>query len=183
MGARRNLGRLTVTTLFAVLIASVAFAQNDSPKRVLLVYQSDGAVPVSVAFEQSLAQSLRAAMGPTMEFYSEQLDSIRFPEYTQRKITELQSQYAKRKIDLVIFFFGSPMPEILPGVPVVQVSNSASDPTVGSFRRANVVQVLFSIDARKIIDAARRLQPKSRRVLLISGTDTAERALLTRFHE
>src|SRR5277367_4108508 len=183
MGAQLSLRRLAATTLLAAWIACAAFAQHPSPKRVLLVYQNDGAIPSSVAFEQSLVQSLRAAMGPTLEFYREQLDSIRFPEYTQRKITELRSQYAERKIDLVIFFFGSPMPEILPGVPVVQVSNSASDPTVGSFRRANVVQVLFGIDARKIIDAARRLQPKARRVLLISGTDTAERALLTRFHE
>src|SRR5277367_6907467 len=126
MGAQLSLRRLAATTLLAAWIACAAFAQHPSPKRVLLVYQNDGAIPSSVAFEQSLVQSLRAAMGPTLEFYREQLDSSRFPEFTQRKITDLQSQYAERNIDVVIFF-GNTLTEVLPGVPVVQVSNAASD--------------------------------------------------------
>jgi len=182
MCAQLNLRRLTATTLLAAWIAYTAIAQTTSAKRVLLVYQGDGAVPANVAFEQSLAQSLRTTMGPDLDFYREQLDSSRFPEYTQHKITELQLQYAERKIDVVIFF-GNRLTEVLPGVPVVQVSNAASNPTDGSSQRANFVHVLFNIDARKIIDVARRLQPKTRRVLLISGAAYPERLDLAQFHE
>src|SRR5271170_4511940 len=182
MGGQRNLRRLTAATLFAVLIACAAFAQSSSPKRVLLVYQRDGALPSTVEFEQSLAQSLRAALSPNLEFYREQLDATRFPELRRHKITELQSQYAERKIDVVIFF-GNELTEVLPGVPVVQVSNAASDPIEDGFQRSNFVHVLFNVDSRKIIDVARRLQPKARKVLLISGADPSEHVDLMQFRE
>ena len=182
MNTQRNLGRLVATSLLTALIACAAFAQSNSPKRVLLVYQRDGALPSTVEFEQSLVQSLRAAVGPTLEFYREQLDSTRFPELTQHKITKLQSQYADRKIDVVIFF-GNILTEVLPGVPVVQVSNAASDPIEGSFQHTNSVHVLFNVDARKIIDVARRLQPKARKVILISGADQSEHVDLMQFRE
>jgi hypothetical protein len=103
MWAQLNLRRLAAI-LFAILIGSAAIAQPPSPKRVLLVYEDDGAIPANVVFEGSLVQSLRAAMGANLEFYREQLDSTRFPENKRRKVNELESQYAERKIDVVIFF-------------------------------------------------------------------------------
>src|SRR5271155_2347822 len=182
MGAGLNLRRLAATAMLAAWVACTAFSQATSPKRVLLVYQGDGTIPADVAFEQSLGQNLRAALGPDLEFYREQLDSFRFPEYKQHKIMELRSQYVERKIDVVIFF-GTTPDEILPGVPVIQVSNLPSDPTWGSSQPENFVFVSLSIDARKTVDAARRLQPKARRVLLISGTTSLERLYLAQFHE
>src|SRR5277367_5142938 len=154
----KRLRQLIAGSLFAASIACAAFAQTMSPKRVLLVYQADGTFPAFVAFEQSLAQSLRAAIGPDLDLYREQLDSTRFPEYKQHKITELRSQYADRKIQVVIFF-GNIHSEILPGVPVVQVSNFPSDLAPDSSQHPNSVYVSFNIEARKIIEAARRLQP------------------------
>ena len=103
MGGQHNLRRLTATILFVALIACGTFTQAASPKRVLLVYQGEGAGPADRVFEQSLVKSLRAAMGPGVEFYREQLDSSRFPDRKQHKITELHSQYADRKIDVVVF--------------------------------------------------------------------------------
>src|SRR5277367_4906493 len=182
MGAQRNLRRLAAATLFASWIACVAFTQTTSPKRVLLVYQGHGAFPADVAFEQSLVQNLRAAAGLDLEFYREQLDSSRFPENKQHKITELRSQYAERKIDVVIFN-GSILSEILPGVPVVQVGNFSPDRIVRSAHDANSVYVSFNIDARNILEITRRLQPEARRILLISGTDSGERFILSQFHE
>jgi signal transduction histidine kinase len=146
------------------------------------VYQDDGAIPANVVFEQSLAQNLRATISPTLEFYREQLDASRFPQYTERRINEIQQRYSKKKIDVVIFF-GNRLTEVLPGVPVVQVSNSASDQTGNSFPRADFVHVLFNIDARMIIDAARRLQPNARKVVLIGGATPSERLLVTEFHD
>jgi hypothetical protein len=153
------------------------------PKRVLLVYQSEGAQPGAVEFEQRLERSLHAAMGPDLEFYREQLDMYRFPQYEQNKIAAIRSQYADRKIDVIVFFFGNTVPEILPGVPVVQISNSSADLIIDNSRPVNTVHVFFNIDARKIYEMARRLQPKTRKVLLISGTDSYERATLAQFHE
>src|SRR5271170_4771400 len=104
MWAHIKLRRLAATTLLATWLACTAFAQPTMPRRVLLVYQDEGTIPANIAFEQSLRQSLRAIVGPTLEFYREQLDSVRFPEYTEHKITELRSQYAERKIEVVLYF-------------------------------------------------------------------------------
>src|SRR5271154_7124776 len=125
MWAHIKLRRLAATALLVAWIAYTAFAQSTSPKRVLLVYEDAGTIPANIAFELSLAQSLRSIVGPTLEFYREQLDSSRFPEHTQSKIIELRSQYAERKIDVVLFFGTTPT-EILPGVPVIQISNLSS---------------------------------------------------------
>jgi signal transduction histidine kinase len=182
IGGQRNLRQLTAATLFAALIACAAFAQSPSPTRVLLVYQTDGAPPAFVEFEQNLVLSLRAAMGSSLEFYREQLDATRFPELTQHKITELQSKFAARKIDVVICFGNMPS-AILPGVPVVQISNFSSDRTGYSSHLANSVPVSFNVDARKIIDMARHLQPKARKVLLIGGADAEEHVDLMQFRE
>jgi len=171
--------RLIATVLLAIWMSSASFAQSTSPKRVLLVYQSDGAIPANIAFEQSLAQHLRTAMGPRLEFYHEQLDSTRFPEYTQQKVAALRSQYADLKIDVIIFF-GNTLTEVLPGVPVVQVSNGEPDRT-GAFHPANFVYVSFNIDALKEIGVAHRLQRKARKVVLISGVAPLDLATLRQF--
>lgn len=179
MGARVKMRRLIATVLLAIWMSSASFAQSTSPKRVLLVYQSDGAIPANIAFEQSLAQHLRTAMGPRLEFYHEQLDSTRFPEYTQQKVAALRSQYADLKIDVIIFF-GNTLTEVLPGVPVVQVSNGEPDRT-GAFHPANFVYVSFNIDALKEIGVAHRLQRKARKVVLISGVAPLDLATLRQF--
>ena len=180
--AHRSSSRRIVTIVFGVCVACVAFAQPTSPKRVLLVYQGQSSAPADVAFEQSLVQDLRAAAGLDLEFYQEQLDSARFPENERHKIAELRSQYAEREIGVVIFNGNTPA-EIIPAVPVVQVSNFSPDRIVGDSHDANSVDVLFNIDARKIIEVARRLQPKARRVLLICGIASPERLNLSHFHE
>jgi signal transduction histidine kinase len=182
MGAQRNLKRLTAMTLFAALLACAAFAQPTNPKRVLLVYQGQSSAPADVAFEQSLMQNLRAGAGPDLQLYREQLDSGRFPESTQHKIMNLRSQYAERKIDVVIFDGYVPY-EIIPGVPVVQVSNVLPERIAGGSQDVNWFHILFNMDEHKIIEVARRLQPKARRVLLICGTASQERVNLAQFHE
>jgi signal transduction histidine kinase len=182
MGIDPNLRRLAVSALLAGWIACTAVCQTASPKRVLLVFHGDGLIPADFVFEQSLAQSLRAAVGLDLEFYREQLDSDRFPEYKQRKIAELRSQYANRKIDAVIFEGNTP-DEILPGVPVIQVSNFSSEPAVDGSSRENFVFVSLNIDVRRTVDAARRLEPNARKVLLISGTASLERRYLAQFRQ
>ena len=182
MGAQTHLSRLALTPLLATLIACAASAQALSPKRVLLVYQGKGAIPGCVAFEQSLSDSLHGAIGPDLEFYREQLDSCRFPLSKQHKIAELRSQYADRRIDVLIFF-GNTQDEVLPGVPVVQVSNLAFDQTPGAAPRKNFVYVSFNLDPRRTIDTARRLEPKARKVLLIAGMGDLEHLYLAQYHQ
>jgi hypothetical protein len=45
----------------------------------------------------------------------------------------------------------------------------------GNAYSGNSVHVSFDTDARKTVDAARRLQPRAHKVLLISGTSVTDR--------
>ena len=62
----KTIGRVLLLTAW---LTSTAFAQSTSPKRVLLIYEHDGAVPGLLVFEESLVQDLHAAMGSNLEFY------------------------------------------------------------------------------------------------------------------
>jgi signal transduction histidine kinase len=177
-----NPRRLSAGILVTLCIAFAVSAHAISPKRVLLVYEGDGAIPADIAFEQSLVQNLRTAVGSNLEFYREQLDLTRFPDYKEQKVAGLQSQYARRKPDVVVYF-GNTLTDVLPGVPVVQVSNSISGRKNGTPESTNLIHVLFNVDPFKVIDVARHFQPKARTILLISGLGPLERLYLTQFQE
>jgi signal transduction histidine kinase len=178
-GKHGPLKRMATAALLTALIACSAFAQSASHKSVLLVFEDDGDLPGYLVFEQSLAQNLRAVVGADLDFYREQLESARFPGLTQHKVADIRAQYADRKIDVIIFF-GNTLIDVLPGVEVVQVSNSLNE-LPDALRHVNVSHVLFNIDPLKSIDVAHRLQPKARKVLLISGSAPSERVILAQF--
>jgi len=181
--ARRDARLLAGLLLLLVSLSSAAHAWAEVPrKRVLLVYNTDGSLPANLEFEQSLVDNLHAAVVIDLEFYREQLDSARFPEYKERRIEEFRSRYTQRKIDVVIFFGAIPA-EILPGVPVVQVDNGTSEPVIEKTYRGNAILVSWNLDARKTVDAARRLHPGARKVLLISGAAAGERVEVDQFRQ
>ena len=165
-------------TLFIAGGAVTALASAGPPDRVLLVYQNDGDIPANIAFEASLAESLRASSGLNLEFYREQLDSGRLPAFKEQRLAELRSRYANLDIDVVVYF-GNTLNEILPNVPTIQVSNWPPDTRTNP----NVVYVSFYIDARKIVEVARRFQPNVKKVLLISGTSDLDRVYLTQLED
>jgi len=170
---------LVATSFVAVARAEEARA---SPKRVLLVHFNDGALPAYAEFEGSVAEHLRATTDPNLEFYREQLDSVRFPEYTERRIAEFRSRYSKLKVDAVIFFGEIPI-TVLPGVPVVQVDNGVSELALSHTYGNNWVHVTYNIDVRKTVDIARRLQPKAHKVLLIGGAAADDQVVLKESRE
>lgn len=183
MGVRSDLKRLAaiVVAFIALLYPACAAAQAPA-KRVLLVYYQDGAFPAFEAFEQSLVRYLHGTIGPNLEFYREQLDTGRFPEYKGRRIAEIRSRYAGRKIDVVVFVGNVPT-QILPGVPVVQVDIGLSELVISRSYGGNAVHVSYNVDARKTVDVARRMQPNARKVLLIGGVSPDDRAEVKVFRE
>jgi len=109
---------VAVSLLHAV--AGVAWAAQ--PKRVLFVYQHDGAIPTNVALEQAARAMLNQQLGMGVEIYHEQLDSARLPEIQPQQIAWLRSKYANHRIDVILFVGNTPT-NVLPGVPVVYCGN------------------------------------------------------------
>jgi signal transduction histidine kinase len=177
----RSSKQLSAIILLTAWITCTAFAQSASPKRVLLLYETDGTAPGFLVFEQSLVHDLRAAMGANLEFYREHLDSTRFPEFTESRLAEIRSRYANRKIDVVIFQ-GNTLVDLLPTVPVVQVSNARPNQAESS-HRTNLVHVLYNIDALKCIEVVHSLQPRARRVLLITGVGASDHITTEQFQK
>ncbi len=183
-GSCRLLGvSAAAVTLIACFAATLPAEPPVLPKRVLLAYFQDATLPAFLEFDRSVIEALRAASAPGLEVYREQLDSVRRPEYTARRVAELRSRYLERKIDVIIYLGDVPI-NILPGVPVIEVDlglhEEALDETYG---RNNWVHVDYYIDPRKTVDAAKRLQPRAKKLLLVSGAGVDDRVALKRFRE
>jgi len=161
-------------------VAGVAWAAP--PKRVLFVFQHDSAIPNNVALEQAARGMLNQQLGMEVEIYHEQLDSARLPEIQPQQIAWLRSKYAHRKIDLILFVGNTPT-NVLPGVPMVYCGNAPSELKDRSPFGRDSVAVWAKVDTRKTIEAAKRLQPQARKVVVISGTSTWERAYAREVHE
>jgi signal transduction histidine kinase len=179
MGACAGLKRLASVALFATWLACVT-SFGQTPKNILLVYEENATIPAHVEMETALFRALHEQLGPSLEFYQEQIDTIRFPEEPATRIDELRSRYANRKIDAIIFVGSVPV-EILPGVPVVYVGNSPAEQANFHVYHGPVGAVWYEVDPVKIVSVARRLQPKAHKVLVISGTAPSDLLYLAEF--
>jgi signal transduction histidine kinase len=172
---------VAVVWLMAVFL-SVAWGEPHSPKRVLLVFQDDGSAPAYFEFGQGVARALRGIYGKDLDFYREQLDLARFPGSKDQAVAYLRSRYSDRKIEVVIFVGNIPT-IVLPGVPTIHVSNGPSDFMGDSGYRQSTVGLWVKLDVRKTIEAARRLQPRARKVLLISGSGMTDLVWFNQFRD
>jgi signal transduction histidine kinase len=174
------LRQLAAIALLAVSFASAASA-TQAPKRVLLLYENQGApLPAYIEMESALLQTLREQLGLNLEFYREEIDAERHPEDRALTIAELHSRYAKRNIDVVICIEGAD--DVLPGVPTVFVGNL---PVEGEkFQRYHrpIDAVWYEMDLRKTVSLARKLQPKARKVLVVTGASPLDLYYLDEFH-
>ncbi len=179
MGVARNPKRWVAHLLIAVGLFVVSSLAAHAVTRVLMVFQDDGHTPANSRTEQSVVSTLRQALGPSLEFYTEQLESTRFPEFREQTLASVRSRYADRKIDLVIYEGNIPT-EILAGIPIVYITNS-SEGVEGDAKSGNSTMLQIKVDVRKTIEVASRLQPKVSKVLVISGVSPSDLAYLEEF--
>jgi signal transduction histidine kinase len=177
--------RLCLRQLAAIALLTVSFvcaaSASQSPKRVLLLYENQGApLPAYMELESALLQTLRDQLGSNLDFYREEIDAERHPEDRAKTIAEIHSRYARRDIDVVICIQGAD--DALPGVPTVFVGNLPVElsETHGNHRPANAVW--FELDLRKTVSLARKLQPEAHKVLVVSGASPLELFYLGEFH-
>ena len=171
--------RFAVMVWSALWLASAPSA-SQTPKRVLLVYEDDGTIPAAIEFETTLLRTLRAQLGPRLEFYREQIDTARFPQDRTRTIAGIRSRFANRNVNVVIYV-GDIAAEIIPGTPTVQVGISPAERSDLGVYHGSVGGVWFEGDLRKTVSAAEKLQPKAHSVLVISGAAPGDLIWLDQF--
>jgi PAS domain S-box-containing protein len=168
---------LAVAVIFILTAPSLQADQLKPKKTVLLIHAFEPFMPYSVTVNQSIRTTLGADKTLHLDLYPEYLDLSRFPDetYRQRLLGHLRYKYAKRAPDLIFimlnpafdFVLGN-IEKLFPHAPIVLCSVEKYQ-IEGRILRPNITGVLMAIDPKGTIDAALRLQPETKKVVVVAG--------------
>src|SRR5579862_7987527 len=193
-------GRALVTALifgltFIGVSDSLAQAPANEPgapvKRVLMIFNESKDVPGNILLEQALRAEMQKVLTNRIEFLTEYLDASHFSDKEHFRLFQdyLGRKYAGQKLDLIMVFpsrdyrLATELPGALfPDVPVVFVAvNEMEVPE--AIRKLGITGIVQRFDLRGTLGLILRLQPDTRRVVVIGGTSDVDRATLDRIEE
>jgi PAS domain S-box-containing protein len=168
------------TVLVVLGLSTLSAAQSNEPKRVLILSQEDLTWPAYRLIDENARVTLRAGSTEGILIFSEHLDRVHFPDprFQEQQTAWIQRKYADAHLDLVIGVADVPT-DIFPGVPALHV---ATDPLKAhpapSASSKEVTTIWIELDARKTLEAARRLQPGLRQVVVIGSSSPTGKNLV-----
>lgn len=166
-----------------ILIASLAgytgsagASQNTAKTRILILHPYDQALPASVQVDSAIRERFSREFG-TLDIYSEYLDMSRFRggQYEDLMAHHIEEKYGSKPVALTIAL-GTPSLQFAldqrvalgTAVPIVYCCVKSS--TIAELEKAdNVFGVVGDYDIRPTVQLARRLQPRTSRLLILSG--------------
>jgi len=166
---------------------------TESPRttRVLMIFSEGKDVLGNVVLEQAVRAEMQKASTNRLEFLTEYLDASHFSDEQHFRLFQdyLGKKYAGQNLDLIMAFpsrdytLAGELPSTLfPGVPVVFVAvNEMEVPYAIS--KLGVTGIIQRFDFRGTVGLIMRLQPDTRRVVVIGGTSEADRLALGRIRE
>ena len=176
--------------LLAVLVGSVprsAIAQQSpEPKHVLVLQWYDRAYEANLKFDESLQTALRSYGPKEFEYYSEYLDTNKFPGEDQSSLLSeyLPRKYAQRHIDVLVTrasvaldYMVKHRHSLFPDVPLVFAVSVPPSPQRMS--EIGATGIVYGNTYRKTLDLALRLHPGTTRLYVVSGTRTRDKQLET----
>lgn len=193
--ARLIQGLLLFCLTLACTLDSQAQTTNGAEilrtKRVLMIFSEARDLPGNVLMEQAVREELQSHSTNNIEFFTESLDASRFPDPRHYQLfgDYIRNKYAGQKMDLVMLFMARNLmlahemarvlPTNVPSVFVVvndlEIPNPAGNqPFTGIFQRFDITGTINFIF---------RLQPDTRRVVVIGGVSDADRTTLQRIGE
>ena len=168
--------------------AEGAGAAPGAPWRVVILTGADPTQPAAQLLVRRFREALSAAAPHGASIFADHLDSLRFEgaDLAPELLTLLQKKYAGQKIDLVVGltefsldFIDRHRDQIWPGAPVLvygideQSLRAPATPAGLSYQPWRL-----QIDAT--LTLAEALQPKARRLVLVSGASPLDRQLAGR---
>jgi PAS domain S-box-containing protein len=161
-----------------LLLPSITHAQQVTPpKRILLLYWNNRDYAGNIVFEQSFRAGLQSAPG-TVEYYSEYLESNRFPGEKQSLLLRdyLRKKYADRHIDVILAVTDEPLAfllkyrhELFTNIPIVFVA--AQSPTATELATGpGITGIVYGGNQSNTLDLALRFHPGTEQVFIVSGT-------------
>jgi signal transduction histidine kinase len=156
-----------------------------------MIFNEGKDVPGNIMLEQAVRAEMQKAGSNRIEFLAEYLDASHFSDKEHFRLFQdyLGKKYAAQNLDLIMAFpsrdyrLAGELPDALfPDVPVVFVAvNELEVPqAISKFGVTGIVQ---RFDLRGTLGLITRLQPDTRRVVVIGGTSDVDRATLGRIAE
>ena len=156
--------------------------EGGTERSVLLLYGEARALPASLDIDEAIRTRFQA-VDFEVRFFTEYLDLswASDPHYLERLRAFLGSKYLNRRVDLIMTI-GAPAlrfalenrAALFPGVPIIftGVPPGGAVPLGGE---TGVTGVWMAAEAAATVDAARRLQPEARRLVVVGGAATQDR--------
>ena len=166
-----------------LLVTAVASSTPPRRKTVLILNEVGLAHPASAVITRELMSQLEGNPNYEVEFYIESLDSTLFGEEGQRGTESLLiQQYQNYKLDAIVAMgpeaikFLSRSRSFLPEVPIVfcgSTEEQAGLPKLdGRFTGS-----WLRLESGRTLDAALRLLPQTRHVVVVGGTSEFDRGV------
>jgi signal transduction histidine kinase len=182
----RLLGVVVGALVWAILAwpGAASAADPDRQRQVLLLYAESRLLPAIVSADATLRSTISSGLGAPVDFRTEFLDlpPAPSPAYERRLRDLLKLKYEGARFDLIVAFAVRALhialdyrADLAPGVPIVFM---AVDPVDLPGLPPGVTGVLMNLDWMDTLRAALRLQPETRRVVVVGGTSGLDKRIL-----
>ncbi|HEY1489602.1 MAG TPA: hypothetical protein VGF90_01070, partial [Verrucomicrobiae bacterium] len=165
--------------------------ETNQPKRILMLFSQTRELTGNIQLEQAIRAEMQGHSSNRLDFLTENLDASHFSDQAHFRLFQdyIGKKYAGEKLDLVLAFssrdyrLAGELPNALfPNVPVVFAAvNEMEAPK--ELSKLGVTGVVQRFNLRGTLGLILRLQPDTRRVVVIGGTSEADRATLGRIQE
>ena len=165
--------------------ADTPAAAIGRPLRVLVLYSNERLLPANVVADEAIRATFTAGTNGAAEFYSEFLDVDRFPgeAHLDQARDLLREKYRVRPPDLVVAggdsalaFLVKYRATLFAQVPIVYCGVSP-DEIPKTLPDDRIVGIPLVPGAASTVDLALRIQPDTRRVVVVGGSSDVDRQL------
>ena len=170
------IARALVAALFVSTLCTSVSAQERSPRTVLVVHWGAEEFPQTPAVNEAIRQALTSNSGLPIDFFTEYLESDRFPpaEATQALADYIRRKYRGRRIDLVLAvadpalrFVLDYRSELFHDAPVVY-SGVSIPATVSRSAGGGFTAVMRGVAYAETLKLALALHPETEQVLVVA---------------
>jgi len=165
-------------------VGTAPAADSDRPRQVLLLYAESRLAPGLVAADAGVRSTISSGLGAPVDFRTEFLDlpPTRDAAYGLQLRDLLRLKYKDVHLDLIVVLAARALrsaleyrAELGPSVPIVFMGvDSPGDLELPG----DVTGVQMTIDVMDTLGAALRLQPETRRVVVVGGTSALDKRWL-----
>jgi signal transduction histidine kinase len=175
-----------VLVAFLLVSGSSASAQMPARKTVLIINEVGLTHALTVTMTQQIIAGVRDTPGRQVEFFSENLDLLSFPDRPSlsEQRDSLITQYGHQKLDAIVAvgpdtirFLSSYADTLFLGVPIV-ICGSSADQAGDPHLDSRFTGTWQKREPGKTFDAALRLFPNTRHVFVVGGSSAYDRVVI-----